>query len=192
MPYLCLVHWEWGAPKTCPYKWWGPQKIQLNLRYTLPLLSQLGVRGASWEWREGPLAQQRWWPPQNLLPQVVGTPKHTPWPPLWPTSAQSILSEGSKLEARGGGIPKLAATGGWHPKTYPSISITTYLCSVDWEWGEQAGSKPPPNKGDGHPKNLPNMWLGPQNIPFDLHYPLPLFGPLEVNGARWQQGEQGE
>ena len=36
------------------------------------------------------------------------------------------------------------------------------------------------------------MWWGPQNIPLNLHYPLPLFGPLGVTGARWEQaGSEG-
>ena len=88
--------------------------------------------GASWE---GPLAQQSWWASQNLPPQVVGTPKHTPQSPLCPTSAQSIVSEGRKLGARGGtlgsrevvGTAKIGPTGGRDPKTYPLISITPYL-----------------------------------------------------------------
>ena len=80
--------------------------------------------GASWE---GPLAQQSWWASQNLLPQVVGTPKHTPWSPLCPTSTQSIVSEGRKLGVRGGtlgsrevvGTPKLAPQVVGTPKHTP-------------------------------------------------------------------------
>ena len=75
-----------GHPKTCPHKWWGPQNIPLNHHDALPLLSQLWVRGKSWEWGEGLLVQEKWWAPQKLASQVVGTPKHTPWSPLPPTS----------------------------------------------------------------------------------------------------------
>ena len=210
-PYLCSVHWDWGGQagsegsepwtnrggghlKTCPHKWWGPQNIPLNLHYSLPPLIPLGVRGASWEWGEQALAQQRWWPLQNLPPQVVGTRKNIPWSPLLPTSAQSIGSEGSKLEVRGASLgptevvatPKLAPTGGGVPKTYPLISITPYFWSVHWEWGEQAGSegsKPWPNRGGGHPKTCPHRWWGPQNILLNVHYPLPLLSPLGVRGA---------
>ena len=124
---------RWWPPKTWPHRWWGPQKIPLNLHYALPLLGPLGVRGASWELGERPLAQQRWWPPQNLAPQVVGTPKHTPHSPLHPTSAYSIGSGGSKLGVRGWTLgptevvatKKLGPTGGGHPKTYPWEPLAT-------------------------------------------------------------------
>ena len=141
-----------GHPRTCPHRWWRPQNIPLDLHYLLPPLSPLGVRGAS-------LGPTEVWAPQNLPPQVVGTPKHTPQSPLPPTSVQSIGSEGSKLEVRGASlgptevvaIPKLAPTGGGVPKTYPLISITSYLCSVHWEWGEQALAQ--------------QRWWAPQNLP---------------------------
>ena len=66
---------------------------------------------------QGPLAQQSWWASQNLPPQVVGTPKHIPQSPLCPTSAQSIVSEGKKLGARGGTLGSNRSGG--HPKNWP-------------------------------------------------------------------------
>ena len=90
------------------------QKIPLNLHYALPLLGPLGVRGT-----------------QNLAPQVVRTPKDTTLSPLHLTSTQSIGSEGSKLEVRGGtlgptegvGTLKLAATGVDTPKHTPQSPL---------------------------------------------------------------------
>ena len=53
----------------------------------------------------------------KLAPQVVGTPKHTPRSPLCPTSAQSIVSEGRKLGARGGTLGSREVVG--NPKNWP-------------------------------------------------------------------------
>ena len=69
MPYLRLVYWEWGAPKTCPHKWWGPQKIQLNLHYALSAQS-IGSEGRDpWPNRGSGHPKtccHRWWTPQNI------------------------------------------------------------------------------------------------------------------------------
>ena len=165
-PYLCSVYWEWQqwdgskgselgvrgsklgvslaqtevvVTQKLASQVVGTQNIPLDLHYALPLLIPLGVGGEQtgskgrdpWPKRGGghpKTCSYKWW----------GPPKHTPWSPLCPTSAQSIGSVGSKLGARGGTLSptevvatlKLGPTGGGHPKIYPSISIMPYLHSV--------------------------------------------------------------
>ena len=165
-PSCPLPPQRWGAPKH-------------SITYPYPTLAigskrELGEWGGKRQWEGargselgGTLGPTEWWASKNLPPQVVGTPKHIPWSPLCPTSAQSVVSEGNKLGARGGtlgsrevvGTPKIGTTGGRDPKTYHLMSITCYLHLVHWEWGEQVGSegnKPWPNRGCQHPKTCPH------------------------------------
>ena len=170
-------------PKTCPYKWWGPQNIPLNHHYALPMLSQLWVRGA----RGGTLGSR----------EVVGTLKIGPTggrdPKTyhlmsitcylclvhWEWGEQALAQQ--RLSA-----PKTCPHRYWDPKTYPLNLHYPLPPLVHWEWGEQAeseGRDPWSKRSGGHPKNWPHRWWGPQNIPFDVHYPLPSLGPLGVRGA---------
>ena len=173
-----------------PQRWWGPQNI---VWHTPTLHWPLGMRGeqgaVSWE---EPLAQQRWWASQNWPPQVVGMPQHTPRSPLWPTSAQSIVSEGSKLGARGGtlgsrevvGIPKIGPTGGRDPKTYHLMSYLLPLLGPLGVRGASLG----PIEVVGTPKLAPTGSGFPKH---PLRSPLPptFIGPLGLRGASWEWGE---
>ena len=79
----------------------------------------------------------------------MGTSKCTPRYPLGPTCAQCFGSEGNDLGVRGGslvtrevvGTPKLVCRGDGDPNKYSLICITLYLCSLHWEWGDQAGKE---------------------------------------------------
>ena len=143
------------------------------------------------------MTQQRWWLPQNLPPQVVKIPKHTPQSPLCPTSAQSIGSEGSKLEARGGtlgptegpnrgsGHPKTCCHRWWTPQNIPlNLHYNLPLLSTLGVRGVSL----PATKVMGIPKHSPTCGGTPKHTPRSPLL-LPLFGPLEVTGVRWEQGE---
>ena len=134
---------------------------------------------------------------------MVGIRKHTPRSPLCPTFAQSIVSEGRKLGARGGthgsrevvGTPKIGPTGGRDPKTYPSISITPYLPLAP----PHSPSPPEPlwaPKAPGASGSLGSLWkpLGALHLQSDTGAlppcspslcltPLALTCPLRLPGA---------
>ena len=98
--------------------------------------------------------------------EVVGTTKHSKKRWWAPQNIVSLLARESKRGAR----HKVGVRGG------------------EGSEREQAGRDPWPNRAGGHSKTCPHKWWGPQNIPLNHHYALPLLSQLRVRGESWEQG----
>ena len=197
--------WKWGEGLLVQEKWWALQKLEPQVVGTpkhtiwcpLPATSawsigsegsELGARGAS-------LAPTEVVSTPKLAPTGSGVPKHTPWSPLLPTFIGPLGVRGASWER---GEELLVQEKWWAPqKLAPQVVRTpkhTIWCPLPttsaWSTGSEGSNfwarraSLGPTEVVSTPELAPQV-VGSQNIPLDLHYPLP---PL----VHWEWGEQAE